>query len=337
MAYSVGGKIEAADYNGFLTTFNPVWAIGSASSGYGQPTFPTVAVGDIVRARPATVVAGSPPTWSTTPEWRTLIDSINAASNHQTGASTIAAGDFVASGSLPTAATAASGLIAYGSTVSAAITTVSGTQRLNASAQGGTSTPSNTSAVTWTDFLQFAWTVTFGSHDQARYFFNAGGQIGLQASHPAGGVPSINQLISDLCGDAGTVWISSTNGTPATVSLGGTSYNGITKVGGANPGGVTISTNSGFYALGAAATTVFEQTSDFVYHGYGGSKYILSAVYNGSGVLSVTMLIDAIPSGFPGAVVSAGTVSTLLVRSPSTSYLADSWGTPTTAVTVTST
>jgi hypothetical protein len=331
MAYSVGGKIEAADYNGFLTTFNAAWATGTGSSGYGQPTFPTVAVGDLVRARPATVNAGSPPTWSSTPEWRTLINSINAASNHQTGAAAIATGDFAASSAFPVATTAASGLIAYGSTVSAAITTVSGTQRLSATAQGASTSTVNTSTATWVDYLQFAWTVTFASHDAARFFFNSGGQIGAQASHP--GAAAINGLINDLCSDAGTVWLSSTNGTPVTVSLAGTSYNGITKVGGANPGGVTISANNGFYALVAAPTNVFTQTSDFVYAAYSGTNYKINLSYNGAGVVGFTVLIDEVPNG---ATVNAGTVSTLIIRPPDATYLADTWGVPTVACTRTS-
>lgn len=337
MTYAVGGLIQAADYNGFIGTMNGAWATGASSAGYGQPDFVPVVSGAsppaLIRARPATVLAGTPPTWSATPEWRALVDSVNKMSLHQIGgAAPIAAGNYAASASLPTSTTAATGLIAYGGNFVATLNTVTGTQRLNAALQGASTTTSATNTVAWSDYCQFVWTITFGSHNQARYFFNAGGQIGWQASHPAGVTFTINQLINDLCSDAGTLWLSSTNGAPATVSLAGVSYNGITKVGGANPGGVSITPNNGFYALGGVATNVFVQLSDFVYHGYGATKYQISLAYNGAGVITATVLLDEIPNG---ATVVAGTVSTCVIRPPSTSQLADSWGTPTVSTAIT--
>lgn len=268
MAYSVGGSIQASDYNGFITSINTAWSTGASDAGYGQPSFPSVIVGDKIFARPATVVAsGSPgvvaPTWSTTPEWRTLINTINDMSNHQTGAAAIVAADFAASSSLPVAASATSGLIAYGTTVSAAITTVTGTQRLDAAAQGATSSTTITNGTAWNDNLTFAWTITFANDNAARFYFNSGGQISIACSHPNPAGLDIDDLISDICSDAGTIWLSSTNGTPVTVNLAGTSYNGVTKVGGSNPAGLTINQNNGFYGLGAAAVMLSEQKADF--------------------------------------------------------------------------
>lgn len=335
MTYAVGGLIQAADYNGFIASVNTAWNVGASSAGYGHPAFTNVAVGDIIRARPATVVASASPgtvlpTWSTTPEWKALVDTVNNMSLHQTGATLITAADFPASTTLPSASTSPPGYIAWASTLSSAITTVTGTQRLSATAQGSTTTNTATSAITWSSDLTATFTVAFANHDAARYFFNAGGQLGIQCSHPAGAVYDIDQLISDLCSDAGTIWISSTDGTPATISLAGTTYTGITKVGGSNPTGViTQLTNNGFYALNSTLTSVFRQTSDFGYHSYYVGTYLdISVSYNGSGTLTIQVKWDEVPNGYPGAVVSTGTQAVLTVRYPSTTVLTNTWGTP---------
>lgn len=327
MAYAVGGLIQASDYNGFIGTLNPSWSTGASDNGYGQAQFTPVAVGDIIRARPATIVpgaSGTTPTWSATPEWRALVDTINNMNAHQVGGALISAVNFPGSASLPVVATSTTGLIAWGTTVAGAITTVTSTQRLNAVAQGADVTNVATSGVTWSDSLTTTFTIAFGSHDNARFYFNAGGQFSVQCSHPAGAVFDIDQLISDLCSDAGTIWFSSTNGTPATVTLAGTAFNGVTKVGGANPGGViTLLQNNGFYAFGGGLTSCFRQTPDFYYFPYNGTYLDISVSYNGAGTITVVVLIDELPNG---AVVSTGTVCTLTMRYPSNAILADTWG-----------
>lgn len=328
MTYALNGLIQAADYNSFVTTINAGWGTGTSDSGYGQPSFTSVAAGDPIRARPATVVAGNPPSWSTTPEWRTLINSINTMSQHQVGTTPIVVGDFAVAGSLPVAAAAASGIIDHATTVSTALSSVTAfPQRLNAVAQGSTNTVTSvTNPSTWSDYAQIVWTINFGSFDKARHFFNAGGQLGLQMSHPAGGTFNINQLISDICSDAGTMWFSSTNS--GSITLAGISYNGVTKSGGANPAGETINPNNGFYSLtaGGPENTLMTQLSDFAYHGYTTGSFLrYFASVSVGGVVSLRAIIDEIPNG---AIVSAGTGSALLVRYPSTTYLAQSWDNP---------
>jgi len=339
MTYVVGGLIQATDYNGFIATINTPWSTGVNNAGYGQPAFTNVNVGDPIRARPATVLpSGSPgtvaPTWSSTPEWRALVDTINNMSLHQTGATIIAAPDFAGSGSLPVSTISNTGLIAWGSSVTGAITTVSGTQRLNAIAQGGsTPTVATNTTTTWSNSLTFTFTITFANDNAARFFFNSGGQVGITTTHPPGGVYDIDQLISDICSEAGTVWLSSTNGTPATISLAGSTYSGVTKVGGGYPAGATVNTNNGFYALTGADSSLLKQFADFAYHGYTAGSFIeYLANYNGAGVLIIKAVIDEVPDG---AVVSTGTESTLTLRFPSTTYLTNTWGTPTVGTAIT--
>ena len=55
MTYSIGGLIEATDYNGFASTtvganVNDVWGTGSGDKGWGQTALTTVAVAGTVTA-----------------------------------------------------------------------------------------------------------------------------------------------------------------------------------------------------------------------------------------------------------------------------------------------
>jgi hypothetical protein len=198
------------------------------------------------------------------------------------------------------------------------------TNKFNATLQGGTATNVATTTTTWNDSLTVTFTAAFANDLAARAFFNAGGQLGINSSHPAGGGTTINTLISDLCSDAGTVWLSAPSS--GTVSLAGTSYSGVTKVGGANPAGATISTNSGFYAQTSTSTQIFKQFSDTVFGSYGTGTFMnISASYDGTGTLTLVVVYDQVPDG---VTVSTGTVTTLTVKSPSTAALTNSWGTP---------
>ena len=54
MTYTVGGLIQATDYNGFVNTgtpnINAVWSTGTTDSGWGQTAVNTVSVGGTVTA-----------------------------------------------------------------------------------------------------------------------------------------------------------------------------------------------------------------------------------------------------------------------------------------------
>jgi hypothetical protein len=68
----------------------------------------------------------------------------------------------------------------------------------------------------------FVHTVTFQSGDAARNFFNAGGQLAINFSHPTG--TGINSLWNMLAVACGTIVISSNSS--GTVRVAGTNYNG---------------------------------------------------------------------------------------------------------------
>ena len=54
MTYTVGGLIQAADYNGFVSTnsanVNGQWGTGSGGSGWGQTPLSTVSAAGVVTA-----------------------------------------------------------------------------------------------------------------------------------------------------------------------------------------------------------------------------------------------------------------------------------------------
>lgn len=297
MSYALGGSVQNTDLNSFTNTFNAFWGSGSGNSGYGQPQIPSVSYGDKVRANNY---------------WRSLVQNIEATASHQ-GTSITAM--------TPTPTTA--GKITFLSAVSSNLTTVNN-NRLNAASSGSTSVSSSTSTQTWNDSMTVTFTVTFASNNAARYFFNAGGQIGFSFSHPATG--GMNTLLSDICSEAGTVWVSSP--TSGTVSISGTSYNGVTKVGGVSSIRQTVNTNYGFYAFNSTSTEIFRQTGDDAYGRYLyylGTFLQIKASTNNAGVLTFVCVFDEIPDGMN---VSSGTVSTLTLRPPSTTYISNSWGTP---------
>lgn len=308
MTYAASGVIQATDYNGFVDTNTPnvndIWAIGSGNSGYGQPTLLARNSGSIIQAL----------------DWSSLLNAVTKSASHQ--GTSIAS--FINANPLP------GNIISIEPSLANNINLIN-TSRLNAAAHGSTSFTSATSGSSWTNQLSIIFTVTFASNNAARYYFNAGGQFGFTFSHPTGS--SINQKFNQICSNAGTLWFSSTNS--GTITLNGTSYSGVTKIGGASPAGTTVYSNNGFYSLFPSGSNnlLLQYASGggyypyYYYYYYGNNSYLrVSANYNGSGILTFTCLFDEVPNG---AVVSAGTIATLTSRPPSTLHLSNSWGTPT--------
>lgn len=157
MSYTTGGLIEATHYNNFINgsnQLNTVWSTGTGNAGYGQSAISAVSIGSIVTAT----------------QWASLINSLNNTLNHQSG-----------SGSGISAVTAGA-RIDYLSTLATNINTAY-TNRLLYASSGSTTTGSTFSptatageGVTYSAYVSER-TVTFGSGDAARYFFNAGGRL----------------------------------------------------------------------------------------------------------------------------------------------------------------
>jgi hypothetical protein len=119
--------------------------------------------------------------------------------------------------------------------------------------------------------------------------------------------------------------------TSGTASIAGTSYNGITRVGGGG-NAPTISTNSGYYAWTTANANVYYQTASTGPSGYLATNINIFVKTNGTvgsngdvgNVITITTVWDEIPNGLT---VGTGSTTTLTVRPPEVTNLANTWGT----------
>jgi hypothetical protein len=127
--------------------------------------------------------------------------------------------------------------------------------------------------------------------------------------------------------------------TSGSVSIAGTSYNGITKIGGGG-NAPTIATNTGYYALTTSNATVFTQTASTGPSGYLSSFIRFIAVSNGTqgangdagSVITIYTIWDEVPDGL---VVALGSATTMTITPPSVTNIANTWGAITLSGTVT--
>jgi hypothetical protein len=306
MTYSAGGKVQATDYNGFASTgtpnFNNIWATGSGNSGYGQTALATVTAGQKVTA---------------TNYWNALVANITASASHQ--------------GTTITAITPPVGgdKVAFLSALSTNLSAING-GRLNCSAVGTDITGSGTRTTAWgtgqsIPSVTSTITVTFASAAAARYFFNAGGQILVSTNKTTGSGTPEDVAWINLCSDIGTIGLPAVSTAQTLVAA---SYTGLTKFGGGGATPVTYVRN-GFYDLTATPTAYFKQ---FGNTGVYTSDYIeISYSYSGSVVTISVTFLDT--SSFFANTVTGNLTVTAIARPPSTTYLTNSWGTPTVNVT----
>jgi hypothetical protein len=310
MTWAAGGLVQATDLNTMLggnptttvNTLNATWATGGSQAGYGQTAVANVAAGDVVSATP----------------WNGLFYNTGNAASHQ--GTSITSISNVSSSNVVTFYSAAQTNL---NSIYAA--------RGNAASQGSTTSNAVTTASTWTSTATFTQTVSFANGDAARYFFNAGGQIKMTASHP-NVTAGVNQTLSNLCSAVGTVVISGQNSGARTIAS--TSFNGVTKVGGSGST-QTLSTNSGYFGLTTGNTTIFDQNSadspytaniDLVYI----AKTTAATGSNGDNGNVISVFTVLRESGANGT-VGTGTVVTCTVTPPATTYIANTWGTITLA------
>lgn len=314
MSYAQFGTVQATDFNTLVggnptstaNTLNATWATGSGSAGYGQTAVANVAAGQSVAA---------------SSQWAALVANTASAATHQ--------GSSITSVSTPVSG----GTITFVSAIPTNLSTIY-TSRLNAATQGATAANTATFGSTWSQVLTFTHTATFASGDAARYFFNSGGQLKITCSHPTG--TGINLLFSNLASNVGTVAISAP--TSGSVSIAGTSYNGITKVGGGG-NAPTIDSTKGYYGLTTGNATVFTQTASTGPSGYLSTFIRVIVKSNGTqgsngdagSVITVYTIWDEVPDGL---VVSSGSATTLTVAAPETTNIANTWGAVTLSGTV---
>jgi hypothetical protein len=332
MTYSVGGLIQATDYNGFVSdsanNVNAVWSTGSTDKGWGQTAISNVSVGGTVTAT----------------QWASLVNTLSSMGS-QTGTTLTSRTAPVAGNTITVLSNVATDInnittnrgnaVASGTTISAFSGT---TSKTTATGSGGSA---------WT--ITFTHTVTFASAAAARYFWNAGGLVKIMYGKTSTGTdhdPDWNTL----AGQCGSIFISGrVNGASQTIA--GQAYTGTTRIGGTGGTQTTLATTTGWYSLtaGAAATTLFQLNN-------AGSPYTTefirttAAVNAGSTVLTLTTTWVDDGTSTPGATADisggtatsspsttiTGTAPTTLVNvvPPSTTYLTNSWGTPAVAASV---
>ena len=311
MSYAQFGLIQATDYNTLVGTnpnttsgtLNTVWSTGGTTAGYGQTALATVSVAQTVGAA----------------EWANLTGKTSNSATHQ--------GTTITSVTTP----AVGGVVTYNSAIPTNLTTIYNS-RLNAASQGATTANSAVYGSTWSAALTFTHTVSFANGDAARYFFNSGGQLKITCSH-ANTTAGINLLFNQLCSNVGTVVQSAPSSGAVTIS--GTSYNGITKIGGGG-NAPTISTNSGYYAMTTSNATIFTQTASTGPSGYLSTFIRAIAKSNGTqgsngdvgSIITIYTIWDEVPDGL---VVGTGSTTTVTAQAPETTNLANSWGTITVA------
>jgi hypothetical protein len=204
-----------------------------------------------------------------------------------------------------------------------------------------TATGSGQSA--WT--ITFTHTVTFASANALRYFFNAGGLVRIQYGKSSTGTDTDPDWNS-FAGQAGAIFLSGRVG-GAAQTIAGQSYTGTTRIGGTGGTQTTLATTTGWYNLVGTPTTIFQLTNGGAYTG----EYIRTTATATSGTV-LTLVTTWVSDGSSGPGTTAnisggtataspsttitGTAPTTLVtyRPPSTTYLTNSWGTPTIAASV---
>ena len=306
MTYSTGSTILDDDYNIFATgnaagtgdngvaNINSVWGTGTADLGYGQSsTLSPVSAGNTITAT----------------QWATLISRITSAANHQ--------GTTITAITQPVIGDTIAAYAALSSNITAIYNS-----RTNAAASGSDLTTNGTTQTTssWNNTAATTKTITFSSANAARYFFNAGGQIRISFSRSGGSAEDKNTAWTNLLTATGTlVW----TGSSSVITIAGTTFAGLTKIGGS--GTPAVQSAVGVQDMSSTSTQRFKQLdTTYVYT----SNYIeIFTAWSGT-VLTISTTLYDIDDEDPAGVDGTLTMSTV-IRQPSTTYLTNTWGTPT--------
>lgn len=320
MTYGSGSLILDDDYNIFVNgaatgtgsaaNVNNIWGAGTASTyGWGQSgTLAGVSAG-------ATITAT---------QWATLLNRIVTISNH-TGTS-------ITTITNPSAGNTIEAYAALSSNISAIYEA-----RLNAAANGSdlTTNGTTTTTSTWSTSAVTTKTITFGSADEKKYFFNAGGHIRMSFSL-TGGSDAKSLEWADLLTKTGTIVLACTGSNPSSITIAGVTYTGTTKIGGSGTPD-TLATTIGNNQVTGVDQTIFKQFAD-------SSPYLANYIQinvkttSSTNITFTVSLIDAAAedtsldgtgTGDALDIVDGTLTMTTVIRPPSTTYLTSTWGTPT--------
>lgn len=258
MAYQPGSTIEAsnpsnADYNEIASLINEVY--GDIHSGNYDN-----GVGDYGYGQTPEIALVAPGTQITAAQWNALYGALADCAVHQG----------TAVGYIPASVVAGQTVQAYTSPTNL-ITLIDQikTNRLNIAAgqaqvTSGGSKLSNVYSTPWTEQVVYGCEATFASGDDARHFFNAGGEIHITMSY----VPGLDNESGeetqwrDLFDQIGTVRFGA-----STTTLSGTP----------SPGAGVLTADRGYYDIGLGS-------SDFVL-----LEVVNSGIYSGSERVEITV------------------------------------------------
>jgi len=319
MTYSSGSLIQATDYNGFVSTtsggnINATW-----NSAYGQTALTTVSAGGTVTAT----------------QWASLNNTLTSLGNHQNTALT--------SRTSPVAGNTISILSNLGTDVTSCYNNRYYAYASGSQYTGWTGTASITGATghtntAWT--LTFTDTVTFANATAATNFWSAGGYMKIQFNKSSTGSdadPDWNNFITNVCG---TVYFTSDGSSKV---IAGTTYLGTKVVGGSGTPS-TLATGTGWNQLTTSPVTIYQQF-DSAYTYTGDYVQVTAAATNSSTLVLTTTWFSAaratsgssryISGGTATSGISFGTAPATVVTyfPPETTYLTNTWGTPTVAST----
>jgi len=307
MAYTIGDTILDDEYNLFATgngdgTFNntnnnvnTVGGPGANDRGYGQSILSAVTAGTTISAT----------------QWATLLNTITNYKNHQ--------------GSTITAITnpVATDPIAVLSALAGNISTIT-TNRADAAASGTAITAGGAVSRTsqWNNLVSMPMTVTFASAAHLRYFFNAGGRLTIAFSRSGGTSNSKNTGWTALCTACGTINVT---GIGASKTIAAVAYTGTTKIGGSGSTSVLL-TGTGAHDYTGALTEVFKQFDSTA--NYTSNSISVRGKVN-TAVITLTVEFQDDSNTDLDEYVDGTLTTTVTAVPPSTTYLSNSWGTPT--------
>ena len=310
MAYTTGDTILDNHYNDFATSVNTIWGTGSSVRGYGQSS---------------TISSVSAGTTITATQWATLLNRIRSISDHQGNDASITV-DTVTN-------PAAGNTISVISTLAADIGTVDASAAVatNAAGYGTAITDTAALATSLTGTITQTNTLTFSSANAMRYGWNAGGKIEVSWSLSGGTSDDKYNNWVALATACGTYRIFA---------------NSSGKTGGSGTANINL-TNEGFYDMGTGVVTSFRQYEDTA--PYTASRIDLNTNLNAApGSATVMTLTSLWVDGAADDVsynkniynvldqVDGTKTTTFSWYPPATTYLTNTWGTPTWSTTVNS-
>lgn len=309
MAYTSGDTIEATHYNGFVTSVNALWGTGTGNRGIGQTT---------------TISTVSATNTITATQWSTLLDRIRSLSDHYGQDASITV-DTV------TNPTTGDTISAY-TTLATDIGTIDAAQIAVSSVAAGYQSAVTNAPVTsgtFTNTITQTNTLTFGSANEMRYFWNAGGRVYVSWALTGGTSDSKYDNWEALATACGTYYIYNTN---------------AQKAGGSGTPTTNLTT-TGFWDLGTGTTTMFKQFEDSAPYT---ASYIqldvsLNAAAGSSTVMTLTSTWKddaADQTSYNKNIynvldqVDGSKTTTFGYNAPATTYISSTWGTPSWANTV---